>query len=410
MGHLALRSLTQSGVTAAHHPRKGILKMRTLSTLAPLAAVAAAALAPAAASAAVVPKMAGVEGTTWAEFDQVNASTATLTRDRTRAYEGVQSAKAVFNGGGNGYSRGIWNVDWRDGDEVSYGAAFYLPVGFKATMQGQVDLLRWDNYTVDPTATDRSGIIINNYDKKARIVRQRLNIEEVPLANGFDLPEGRWFHLEVHQKLNKGAGALSEVFLDGRLVASSTQPNTYGRPVTRIRTGIVAIDANRQTKPLTLWFDRASVNRLPVGPGPDEGREGPRRHGDGLERLERRLRREPRQGRLGHLPLELGGRQRPELAGRPRPHPLGRRGPGRLGEGVRLEVRHRRLDRRQDLDDRRLAERRRRRHREDDVHRPERPPRARPWRRPRDHVRHLVLRGARAGRGGLTRAGTCPVR
>ena len=32
-----------------------------------------------------------------------------------RAYDGTTSALARYNGGGeNGYSRGIWNVDWQD--------------------------------------------------------------------------------------------------------------------------------------------------------------------------------------------------------------------------------------------------------------------------------------------------------
>ncbi len=239
--------------------------MRHLRHIVPALLLAAAACAPVA-NAAVVPRQALLEGTGWGEFDQVNASTATLTLDTTRAYQGVQSAKAAFQGGANGYSRGIYNVNWVDGDDVWYGGAFYLPTGFKASMQGQVDLLRWDNWTVDPTNTDRSGIVIYNSDKKARILRQKLGVEQVPLAAPFDLPEGRWFWIEVHQKLSKGAGALSEVFLDGTKVASSTDPNTYGRGVTRLRSGIVAVDASRQTTPLTLWFDRATLSTTQVAP------------------------------------------------------------------------------------------------------------------------------------------------
>jgi hypothetical protein len=234
------------------------------ASLTGLTLAAAGAASPA--GAAVVPSQANLEGSAWGEFSQVNASTGTLTLDRTRAYDGSQSAKAVFSGGANGYSRGIQNVAWRDGDDVWYGAAFFLPTGFKASMQGQVDLLRWDNFLVDETNTDRSGIIIYRSDHKARIMRQKLGVEEVGLAAPFDIPEGRWFHLEVHQHLSRGAGALSEVYLDGAKIASSTQPNTYGRGVDRIRTGIVAIDANRQKTPLTMWFDHATVGTSQAGP------------------------------------------------------------------------------------------------------------------------------------------------
>jgi hypothetical protein len=150
----------------------------------PLAVLGTFALsaAPGPATAAVVPRQALLEGTSWSEYDQVSTSVGSLTLDKAKGYGSAQSAKAVFDGGANGYSRGIFNVDWADGDDVTYGAAFFLPVGFKAAMQGQVDLLRWDNWTVDPTNTDRSGIIIYNADKKARIMRQKLGVEEVPLG------------------------------------------------------------------------------------------------------------------------------------------------------------------------------------------------------------------------------------
>ncbi|MCW2998927.1 MAG: glycoside hydrolase family 5 [Solirubrobacterales bacterium] len=243
-----------------------MLSLRTALPAAALSSIFFAGAIAGPANATVVPRQAHMEGPAWSEFDQTNASTGSLNLDKSRAYDGAQSAKAVFNGGANGYSRGIQNVDWQDGDDVWYGSAFYLPAGFKDSMQGQVDLLRWDNFTVDETNTDRSGIILYNSDKKARIMRQKLAVEEVPIAAPFDIPEGRWFHLEVHQHLSKGAGALSEVYLDGVKVATSTEPNTYGRGVSRVRSGIVAINASQQKTPLTLWFDRVTVSPTQVGP------------------------------------------------------------------------------------------------------------------------------------------------
>ncbi len=231
-----------------------------------LVACLGALAAPAVAGAAVVDRSATIRTAGLGEFDQLNASRGDLRPSKARAYEGKWSARASILGGGNGFSRGIFNVDWDDGDDVSYGAAFYLPRGFRAAMQGQVDLLRWDNWATDPDTTDRSGIVIYRSDRKARLVRQKLGIEQEAITPRFTLPEGRWFHLEVRQRLSRRSGAVNEVYIDGRRVTRSRKANTYGRGVDRLRAGIVATDENRQRRSLRLWFDRVTVRRgRPVG-------------------------------------------------------------------------------------------------------------------------------------------------
>ena len=62
------------------------------------------------------------------------------------------------------------------------------------------------------------------------------------------------------------SGALSEVYLDGALVGSSTAANTAGRTIERIRYGLVAQGGSSQTKALTLYFDRARVGTSAIGP------------------------------------------------------------------------------------------------------------------------------------------------
>src|SRR5690606_20146754 len=96
------------------------------------AALAAALLISAgAARSAVTPVSAGMESGNFSEFSQYNATNGTLQATTERAHSGSRSAKATYAGGGsNGYARGIWNVGWRDGDTVTYSAAFYLPNGF----------------------------------------------------------------------------------------------------------------------------------------------------------------------------------------------------------------------------------------------------------------------------------------
>ncbi len=241
------------------------------------------------AHAQVTPWAADLEDGTFNEFSQINALNGTLTNVGWASYTGVRSARATYSSstGANGYARGIFNPGdsgsraWRGGDSVWYGAAFWLPGntsttppnGFTASMQGQVALLRWDNY--DPVMpnlpVDRSGVVIYGGDKKAHLVRSRDNAQTELSPVSFNLPEGRWFWLEVHQVFrasNPYNQVLNEVYLDGNLILRSGVPNvrTDTRPITRMRYGLVAIAAGAQTNPLYLLFDRARISPSPIGP------------------------------------------------------------------------------------------------------------------------------------------------
>jgi hypothetical protein len=229
-----------------------------------LAGTALVVLLPAAAMAAVEPRSAGLETGKFDEFSQTNVQKGSLSPATDRAYDGRTSARATYAGGGeNGYSRAIWNVRWESGEDVWFAAAYYLPVGFHSKVQGQVDLLRWDNWASRPSDTDWGGVSISALDRRARLLRFGSGRRaKDTLVGPLDLPEGRWFTLEVHQRLSAGSDALSELYVDGALVGSSGQPNTYGRGIERIRYGIVGIDAGAQREPLDLWFDRASAGVL----------------------------------------------------------------------------------------------------------------------------------------------------
>lgn len=199
-------------------------------------------------------------------FDKIEALDGVARRTRRAFYDGPVALHLRAGGHGNAYSRGYFKVRWRDGDDVWFGAALRLPVGFTARMEGQVDLLRWDNYGRLGTHDDRSGVVIHR-DGLASLVRQQLGVEEVDLGAPFPLPEGRWFWLEVHQVLGATDGqALSEAYVDGALLATSTVANTYGRGVDRVRYGLVAVDAGRQRRPLDLYLDRATAGPVRMGP------------------------------------------------------------------------------------------------------------------------------------------------
>jgi hypothetical protein len=245
------------------------------------------------AQARVTPFSAVMRGGNFTEFSQTNIAEGRLQISDRKLYEGDPSAEATYDGDGrNGYSRGIWNVHWQDGDSVTYSAAYFLPVGFTSDVQGEVDLMRWDDWTLypNPDETDWGGIGIYGSDHKARLLRFGHGLPNETLVGPFSLPEGQWFTLEVRQHFSDGPGAFSEVLLDGQPIGSSTRPNTYGRPIERIRFGIVAIAEGVQRKPLHLWFDNAKVRpeSTSVGDAPvsthrhSRHRHRQHRHGRGM--------------------------------------------------------------------------------------------------------------------------------
>jgi hypothetical protein len=237
--------------------------------LAVVAALAFALAAAAPASASISTLLASFTSTSFSELNGgSNVLNATLSVASDRSYDGSQAASAAYPGGGvNAYARVIENVNWVAGDDVWYGSAYYLPVGFKAAMQQEVALQRWDNWSTYGSDADHGGIVIWNSDKLARLkVGKYSSSTETLLTSGFALPEGRWFWLEVHQRFSSTSGsALNEVYLDGQLVGRSTTAN-FNRPIEKLRTGLVAQGGIAQTNPLTLWFDRVSINSQAVGP------------------------------------------------------------------------------------------------------------------------------------------------
>lgn len=186
------------------------------------------------------------------EYDQLNVSDGRLAPGAARL-RGRPVGIASYDGDGNGYARGLRRVRWETGETVRYGINLYLPVGFRNRVQGQVDLMRWDNWPERGDNADWGGIAIWGGDRRARLLRFNRGADEDVLLGPFDLPEGRWFRLTVVQRLGGERGA-SEVFLDGRKVGRSVAPTTYGRRIVRVRYGLVAVDSSRQRRPLHLAF------------------------------------------------------------------------------------------------------------------------------------------------------------
>jgi hypothetical protein len=187
------------------------------------------------------------------QYDMLNVQRARLTVLRADVPGALAARAALAAGDGNGYARGVRRVAWRSGQTVRYAVSLLLPSGFREQVQGQVDLLRWDNWPDAGNAADWGGVAIWGGDRRARLLRFRRGEPEDVLIGPFTLPEGRWFRLGVVQRLGGGRAA-SEVYIDGRRIGRSLAPNTYDRPLQRVRFGLVAIDARRQERPLQLDF------------------------------------------------------------------------------------------------------------------------------------------------------------
>jgi hypothetical protein len=192
-------------------------------------------------------------------FDAINVAGGSFTPTSQRSYQGSRSGLARYHGGGgNGYARGQFEVSWPVGSTVVYRAAFYLPRGFYGAMQGQVGLMRWDNWTAHGSDGDVGGIVV--YDGRARLVRGNYRGLQEEVGRPFRLPVGRWFTLTVKQRFST-ANPRSRVRVGRRTVVSSSERNFGGRGIQMIRYGIVSMAPGKQQKPLHLWIDKAAAHR-----------------------------------------------------------------------------------------------------------------------------------------------------
>lgn len=169
---------------------------------------------------------------------------------------GVYAAHAAIGPDANGtntYARAVWNVSWREGDTVHYSARFRLPRGFLAAMQGEVDLMRWDNFGDDPSCEDAGGLVIFNEDKALHVVLWPCTGGGGSLITGPMPTEDTWHTLEVRQTFSSSSPR-SELYVDGVRAGLSSMPNFHRLPIDRLRFGIVGITAGAQRNPLRLSF------------------------------------------------------------------------------------------------------------------------------------------------------------
>jgi hypothetical protein len=171
------------------------------------------------------------------------------------AYEGQNYAQAIMIAGSTGY--GSVNTKWKEGDDVWYGSAFYLPggAGGVRASNDRLKIMSWD----DQPGNAYGGVVLGS-DDQYRLVRGRTGAggSEDQIGFPFSLPENRWFWIEVHQRFSASGQAVNEVYVDGKLVTSSNSSNTYsGSNISHVRYGFI----EPSTTNTAAWMniDRSTV-------------------------------------------------------------------------------------------------------------------------------------------------------
>jgi hypothetical protein len=177
--------------------------------------------------------------------------------DGTRFLRATVGASSVID-----FARSQTDISIGLGQEFWFGAAVRLQPGFY-NAGGQVRLFAWDAYPASPD--QRGGIWI---DSTGRVVAYHMGRSgQVPLVvlGNRALPEGVWTFVEFRQRLSTSDGnALTEVYVNGSLIGSSTLHNTDGPSVTRFRVGIT--DGSDVRTTVTADFDRAYIGPTRLGP------------------------------------------------------------------------------------------------------------------------------------------------
>ena len=162
---------------------------------------------------------------------------------------------------GSGTADGALSVNWAPGQSVAYGAAFRLPQAFHSATQGQQLLLGWSSGPGSDGSTQQGGVAIDYSANAGYLVTNTTSALGIAtqqvLAGPFPLPVGRWFTLQVRQLLASAAPASSGVYINGRLVASSTAADFTEPEINQVGFGIVQLSGGAETGSASVKLDGA---------------------------------------------------------------------------------------------------------------------------------------------------------
>jgi hypothetical protein len=204
----------------------------------------------------------GMESGGFSEFDSFSSWEGDLAVTGDRAYEGQHAARAAFAGAGESGAQRVWKqVSWGSESDVWYGMALNI---------ADIDAfcywnpIRWDNYKTYGATGDVGGLAIEHGELS--VIQNHYGQSERKLISGVAIREGRWLWVEVHQRFAATDGqALTELYVDGQRVGSSTQANSAGRQIDHLRFGVVNV-AGSCSDPGSVDFDRASITDGMLGP------------------------------------------------------------------------------------------------------------------------------------------------
>ena len=159
-------SVDNTGVTVpgaraavARHRRAGGRVRAAFAFLGLLVALAIAASVPAVAEATLVSARAGELGAFSGGIQQVNG---TLTAAGPAYGADGATFAATYSGMGTaGQASSTFNVQWRQGQSVAYGAVFYLPPNSHTAPTGQQALLTWDSLPDTSGRSEQAGVVID---------------------------------------------------------------------------------------------------------------------------------------------------------------------------------------------------------------------------------------------------------
>jgi hypothetical protein len=106
----------------------------------------------------------------------------------------------------------------------------------------------------------QGGVVIDHSDNRGYLVTNTTSggvVTQEVLAGSFPLPIGRWFTLQVRQTLASTAPAQSGVYVNGRLVASSTEADFSEQQIDEVDYGIVQLTGGAENGTTSLELDRA---------------------------------------------------------------------------------------------------------------------------------------------------------
>lgn len=94
-------------------------------------------------------------------------------------------------------------------------------------------------------------------DNLAYLVNAPASPLQQVLVGPFTLPTGRWFTLQVRQLLGSAPSASSRVYVNGRLVGSSSASTLSDGQIDQVSYGIVQLTPSGQQGAVSLEFDQA---------------------------------------------------------------------------------------------------------------------------------------------------------